>query len=379
MQGKSFNNMKSDTRSAFFALLRAGLWEKDVQLSQFEGIDFNEIYRLAEEQSVVGLVAAGLNHVTDTKIPKIDFLQFLGISMHLEDQNKAMNSFIADLIEKLRKAGIYTLLVKGQGIAQCYEKPLWRSCGDVDLLLNNDDYKKAQDFLTPLTSKVDPEGKFEKHFGMTIDSWVVELHGSMLCRLSSRMDKELTNIQRDVFNGGNVRSWSNGNTQVFLPGVQSDIHFVFTHFLKHFYMGGLGIRQICDWSRLLWTYRESINVALLEKRLRAMGLMTEWKAFGAFAVEYLGMPIDAVPLYSSKKKWKRKAERICAFVMEVGNMGHNRDFSYFSKYPYVIRKAISLGRRVGDLARHARIFPMDSLRFFPKILSEGLRAAARGE
>lgn len=60
-------------------------------------------------------------------------------------------------------------------------------------------------------------------------------------------------------------------------------------------------------------------------------------------------------------------------------MGHNRDFSYFSKYPYVIRKAMSLGRRVGDLARHARIFPLDSLRFFPNIVFHGLKAAARGE
>lgn len=27
--------------------------------------------------------------------------------------------------------------------------------------------------------------------------------------------------------------------------------------------------------------------------------MTEWQAFGAFAVEMLGMPIEAMPMYSS--------------------------------------------------------------------------------
>ena len=57
-------------QQAFLALVRAGLWEKEARLSQYGDIDFNEILRLAEEQSVVGLVAAGIEHVVDLKIPK---------------------------------------------------------------------------------------------------------------------------------------------------------------------------------------------------------------------------------------------------------------------------------------------------------------------
>lgn len=62
-----------------------------------------------------------------------------------------------------------------------------------------------------------------------------------------------------------------------------------------------------------------------------------------------------------------------------GNFGHNRNHSYFEKYPYLIRKCFSFGRRVGDLARHARIFPIDSLRFFPAMLVNGVRSAMRVE
>ena len=104
-----------------------------------------------------------------------------------------------------------------------------------------------------------------------------------------------------------------------------------------------------------------------------------WRAFGAFAVEFLGMPADAMPLYDSGGRWSRKASRILVFIMRVGNFGHNRDLSYYRKYPYVIRKAVSFGYRVGDVCRHARIFPLDSLRFLPRITFEGLRSAARGE
>lgn len=364
---------------AFFALMKAGLWELDIRLSQIGNIDYKEVYRLAEEQSVVGLVAAGLEHIVDVKPSKPDVLQFIGQALQLEQQNQAMNFFISVIVDKMRDAGIYTLLVKGQGIAQCYERPLWRACGDVDLLLSSDNYYKAKAFLRPLASSIEPEREYQRHLGMTIDPWVVELHGSLRSGMSSKVDREIDETQNDVFNNGNVRCWMNGETQVMLPGVDDDLFFIFTHFLKHFYKGGLGLRQICDWCRLLWTYRDSINVSLLEKRLRKAGLMCEWKAFGAFAVYYLGMPVDALPFYSQEKKWKRKASRICSFVLEVGNFGHNRDNSYFEKYPYVIRKAISFKRRCGDLVRHTIIFPLDSLRFFPSIVFNGLKSATKGE
>jgi len=109
--------MQTLNQEAFYALVRAGLWEKDVQLSQFEKIDLSEINRLVEEQSVVGLVAAGLDHVVDVKYPKEDVLQLVGQALQLEQQNLAMNGFISKLVDKMRTVKIYALLVKGQGIA----------------------------------------------------------------------------------------------------------------------------------------------------------------------------------------------------------------------------------------------------------------------
>ena len=142
---------------------------------------------------------------------------------------------------------------------------------------------------------------------------------------------------------------------------------------------GIGLRQICDWCRLLWTYRDTLDIQKLEGRIQRAGIMSEWKAFGAFAVEYLGMESIAMPMYDAAPKWKRKAKRIKDFIMMSGNFGHNRDQSYYQKYPYLVRKCISFGRRVGDLFSHARIFPLDSLCFLPRLLINGVRSAARGE
>lgn len=388
-------------QEAFFALLRAGLFPVHgeggmVHDSSFKDVDWEKVYLLAEEQSVVGLVAAGIEAVQGSwtsqatrssaglkvhgspLVPKVLLLQWIGEVQVIEQRNKDMNAFIAALIEKLRKRDVYTLLVKGQGVAQCYEKPLWRTCGDVDLILSFDNYCNAKEYLTKIASHVDAEREDTLHLGMTIDGWVVELHGSLRCGLAKRVDRGNDELQESIFYGGNVRSWMNGGTQVFLPRADEDVIYVFTHILEHFYKGGIGLRQICDWCRLLYTCKDSLNHGLLESRIQEMGLMTEWKAFAAMAVDYLGMPAEAMPLYSSEKKWSRKGDKICAFVMEVGNFGHNRDNSYYAKYPFLIRKLYSFGRRCGDLFRHARIFPLDSLKFFPYMMYNGVKAALNG-
>ena len=371
--------MRQTDICAFFELVGAGLWEKEPQLLQYKNINYEEVLCLAEEQSVVGLVAAGLEHIVDIKAPQEIVLQFVGEALQLEQQNNSMNEFIGKLIKQMRAAGIYALLLKGQGIAQCYEKPQWRACGDVDLFLSKENYDKAKNLLQPLATSTETEYQYERHLGMIIDPWTVELHGTLRSGLSSQVDKVLDELQNDIFCGGHVRSWMNNRTQVFLPGINADLIYVFTHILQHFYRGGIGLRQICDWCRLLWKNRGELNLGLLESRIIKMGLMTEWKAFGAFAVEYLGMPAETMPFYSSNRRWKRKASRICTFILTVGNFGHKRDSSYFAKYSYLIRKSISMRRRLEDLYNHAKIFPLDSFRFLPSIVINGLQSTVRGE
>ena len=83
-----------------------------------DGVDFACMYKLAQDQSVVGLVATGLERAVDINVPKSNALAFGAFALHLEHQNKAMNEFIAELNTKLKNAVIYAVLEKGPGIAQ---------------------------------------------------------------------------------------------------------------------------------------------------------------------------------------------------------------------------------------------------------------------
>lgn len=338
--------MRNNTIEAFFALLRVGLWSDGNQEIRIDGTtDWNEVYQLAQEQSVQGLVLAGLEY-SGLKPPKELLLHWIGEVQLIELRNKSMNQYIADLVTKMRKTDIYTLLVKGQGIAQCYEKPQWRTPGDIDFFLSDTNYEKAKSFFKPLANDSKPERLYSKEIGFYVNSWLIELHGTLHTILSTRVDKSIDAVQRDVFYAGNVRSWYNGNTEIILPAADEDVFLVFTHFVKHFYKeGGVTLRQMCDWCRLLWTYKNSLNYRVLETRMRKAGLLSEWKAFGALAVEYLGMPVEAMLLYSEDKKWSKKAEKIVAFILKGGKW-----------------------QRFKDTFRVGSIFPLNTFRFLPGII-----------
>lgn len=368
------------TVNAFFKYIRAGLWEKDVQLLASEPIDFEELYKLAKEQSVVGIIAAGIEHVKDVKFKKDVVMPFMSDVIKTEQINALMNQYLCVLFDCLKQSGIFPVLVKGQGVAQCYYRPLWRSPGDIDLLLDPRDYEKAKNVVNSIGKLTEAEDIHKKHIGFsTPDGWVIELHGTLRCGLWKNMDMGIDEAQERTIKGGHIREWNNKGIIIPLPSIENDVIFIFTHILKHFFRGGIGLRQLCDWCRLMYKYRSKINDSALSGKLNEMGIMTEWKAFAFMAVNILGAPADTFPFYESSKKWKRKANRILALIIESGNFGNNRDYSYFQEYPYIVIKTISFFRHTWDSIRHFLIFPIDSFKVFVRMSLFGIRQVLKGQ
>lgn len=366
--------MDSINLQVFFSLLRSGLWEQPVHLSGMGDVDFDAIFQLAQEQSVVGLVAAGLELLEDRKVTKPQALPFMKHMLATENRNAGMNLFVANLFTMLRKAGIHAILVKGQGIAQCYERPQWRSAGDIDLLLDMENYEKAKSFLIPCATHLEKEYKDRMHLGMTIDSWSVELHGSLRSYRLGRVNDCIDEVLTDIFQHRRTRVWMNGETEIDLPAVDNDIIIVFTHILQHFFSVGIGLRQICDWCRLLWTYREEIDRKLLSKRLGSVRLKSEWEVLALLAVNYLGMPMGAIPLYRESTLLNSKASRFMDQILRAGNFGHNHDTQYIHTSPYLIRKYISFRKLTHNALNRMIVFPLDAMSFYVYDVVDRLKA-----
>lgn len=181
----------------------------------------------------------------------------------------------------------------------------------------------------------------------------------------------------EVFYSGSVRSWRNGNTQVYLPRADEDAVFIFFHILQHFYLEGVGLRQLCDWCRLITVYNTSINYNLLESRLRSAGVLSEWCAFAHLAVNFLGMPADTMPLYNSRVVWKKKANRVLDFILETGNFGHNRGHCYDHEYSFIKRKFLVFGHITQDFSKYIRIFPKSAMKVWFHMMVVGVLGLVR--
>lgn len=365
---------------AFVELLRSGLWETDVNLSLIDKIDYDEILHIAEQQAVIGLIVAGIELLQEKRPPQDVALSFAGMALQIEQRNSNMNKYVGKLVNQLYKEGFSPVLVKGQGIAQCYERPLWRSPGDIDFLIKDSDYWKTKSFFDGITDTTPHEtikNVERRHLDYQIGPWIIELHGTLHGNLSRRIDKTLDAIQNDLFSESQIRVWNNGEVNINLPSPDNDVIFVFTHILQHFFNGGCGFRQLCDLSRLLWTYRETIDRELLFRRLSDMKIMTEWKAFGYLLVNTLGLPSEVMPFYD--KAYHKKADKILSYIIEVGNFGQNKDINYQSMHPVIIRKIITFWRQAKDNFKLASIFPIDSPRFLFSYILTGSKKVLNGD
>ena len=69
------------------------------------------MYQLAQEQAVQGVVLSGIEELrtkgVELSVPRGLLLQWIGEVQVIEQRNKDMNAFIAELIEKLREADIH--------------------------------------------------------------------------------------------------------------------------------------------------------------------------------------------------------------------------------------------------------------------------------
>lgn len=365
----------------FLSLLRVGLWEDIVKVNGdgLEDIDlpvtinYDEILHFAQVQSVVGLVAAGIE-VSGCKIPLTSKLKYTGLCLQIEQRNVAMNQLIANLVKRLHSAETNVVLVKGQGLAKCYTRPLLRSCGDVDLFFDEKGYRKAIDCITPIASWVGKENPFNRHLATTIDEWSVELHGTLRGLLKRRLDKVVDEVQDDTFSNNRVRLWHNGSVDVPLPVAENDVIFIFSHNLQHFFKETVSLRQICDWCRLLWSYRDEINRDLLEKRLRKMRVMSEWKVFASLAVNHMGMPVEAMPLYSPSKYWSRKGNRILSGIL---NNDNGRVINFHLPLEFLNRKANSFWQHTKAGLQHFVLFPLDTIAVWINMVVVGLMVVVK--
>lgn len=375
--------MNITTDKLFFNLLRAGLWGEPGPVADYSLADWNSVFGLAREQTVTGLVADGISAVkrsginlgVTAEVSKKFMVQTIGI----ERSNAMLDKEVTELARMFKENGICYCLVKGQGTALNYLRPGHRSPGDIDFLLDEENYHLASEALAPKADKLFPEDPDQKHFAMLFHDGVeVELHGTVRAGFGRKFNDVVDSMQAELFTRKNFRSWNCFGESVTLPSVDFDAMYIFTHFVQHFYHSGLGLRQICDWTMHLHRFASEIDRGWIKRYLDDLDLNREWKAFGFIAVNLLGLPREEMPFYD--ETFGRYSDMIWASIRHSGNFGRTMNSGRdMSSEPYLLRKARSMRSHLSWMFRHLALSPHNTFRSIMYTLNHGFSAVMNGQ
>lgn len=296
METERLETVTVQEREALLALLRAGLWERKTEEVFFplQGKSWENVYRLARQQTVTGLAFAGLQHLPDHLLPPQGLLlRWAAETDAIERKNRKMNVALEGLYTFFRAAGLNPILQKGQGTARFYSCPLLRECGDIDLYFNNSrawDAALVKLQIRNIRIKEQADGGIYyrwqetdvEHHRQLFDLYNPFLQG-FVNRLESQKNYRLITLS------------AASKTAITVPSPFLELLLLNLHILKHALGRGIGLRQLCDMARACYRLYGEADAREMQAVCQRLGLAKWCPLLHAFLVNCLGLPKECLP------------------------------------------------------------------------------------
>lgn len=224
----------------------------------------------------------------------------------------------------MKNAGIPCTILKGFASALYYPDPLIRSMGDVDFLVDTDNFEKADENL-----KQNGYGKSGKNHD------VHDIYLGKVCRCEmhfqpSGIPEGKAGVKVRKYLSSLLEKSETLKTELGEITVPSTFHhglIILLHTCHHLTGDGLGLRHLCDWAMFLHSIGEEKFLEMFEKVLKDIGLWEFAKIITSICCEYLGLP----DMYFAKNADKKLADYILIDIIIGGNFGQkNADRSHES-------------------------------------------------
>ncbi|MDL2213679.1 nucleotidyltransferase family protein [Bacteroides sp. OttesenSCG-928-N06] len=344
----------SPVQKQFFTLIQSGLWGMPADETLFNNqTNWKQIYQLARMQTLLGIVFDGIQTLPSEKRPPRNlYLQWCNALVQIEDNNRLLNKELANVYALYRANKIEPILLKGQGVAQNYRNPLHRHCGDIDLYLG-DHYEFANKLLR--LEATSEQEEFYTHSCMKWHGVSIENHRIITSLNSPAVNRNFQKKINEWYNASSWRTLSIGECQVNVPPLEFDAAYILIHSILHFLNDGIGLRQVCDWANLLHAQREQLNHKEVADMLHRWGLTKAAKAFGVIAVNYLGLPLQDLPIPFSESDLKT-GDWLLNDILQTGNFGQHdtsrakRPKGYWSGKWYTLVRVTKRCYQLGALA-----------------------------
>lgn len=353
----------------FLELLRAGLWGGCPDVTLFQGeVKWKAIFKIAREQAVQVLVADGLEALPEHLAPRKETIYKVAIRRTTNSlAYKVQKSLINRITTLFNEEGIPSILLKGQGVAQNYQKPESRMCGDIDIYVGMDNFHKACEILRREgAEELIHQDEHESHIAFDLDDKTIEVHKKSDVIRGRKLNdsfQKWTTIHLDAkLADGTLPKWNNDGTLINIPDPTYNAFYIIHHAVRHMLGEGIGLRHVCDWMIFLHTHQDQIDTEELKAKLAEYKMATAWGQFGALATKYLGFPEEHL-LVPPINQNESKAELLLQHIFSTGNFGQYSKEKRDSKSRYLKRKWHNFRFQMSRLFKLYRILPDYTLNF----------------
>ncbi len=191
------------------------------------------------------------------------------------------------LLERLRRAGVEPLVVKGITCRRLYPNPDHRLSADEDILIPPENFALCHQVLTEygLTTRNFGEDSYEVAYSGPGSSLYLEIHKSLFPG-----DSQAYGDMNRFFTNSRGRSVELAGVPTLCP--TDHMLYLLCHAFKHFLHSGFGIRQVCDMILFANAYGTQIDWLKLLDRCRQ--LRAEQFAAGLFRIgrRYLHLSLE---------------------------------------------------------------------------------------
>ena len=310
----------------FFALLRLAMTGE-----QFDSVptaeEWSEFYQMAGIQSVTGVCFTASPRLPKAQQPPVELMvRWMGEAEDIRRMNELQNQEAARLTRLFTEAGRRSAILKGQANARLYPDRLSRQVGDIDIWVEGG--KKGVvallmelGLVTELGS-TSVEGKptasyHHVHLPPTKDHIVVEVHFRPSSgnfnpftnrRLQRWLEQEIASSCQPVDEGFNV------------PSVRFALMMQLSHVQRHFLVGGIGMRHVCDY---YWLLKNSSEEDRLEVASHLSSFGLRYTASALMWVLHEVLHLDEGLMLCQPDSYR--GEWMLREIMAGGNFGHHAE------------------------------------------------------
>lgn len=321
------------SQQLFFELLQICVGARESLKHQYTEEHWRVALRMAQEQTLVGVMVSALEQLPKEQLPsKMFLLQWIGMGEMVVDRANKMAEATQKVVKFFHENGFACQILKGSSVARYYPIPNRRTSGDVDVWPNAS-RKEIYDFAR----RFDKDGKL---YGVNyhhihlhlLEDIHTEVHIWPLYLSSPLRNYRLhkfCNLHRPTI-------------ETEKPSLSFDRVFILLHAYQHLCGHGVGLRQLMDYYYVL-----------------KQGFADEEKADAVFWISQLGMKRFAEGVMWIYQRIFGMEERYLLFepnekegrfimheVMMTGNMGHSETRKWgslktpLSRFFYNLRRDI---------------------------------------